>query len=289
MLSRSPLLKASSFVMQNDDAIVIHSNERMAAKIEEIAHSLEQVEQEGFGDSFSEGIEAAQVATLLSEDNGDSMVQPAGEQVYDGPSPEELIGQAEYEIQEMKERAEAEIAENRSRAMREATEEGHRQGYDQGYQEGLRQAALENDARKRELDERAHALQEEYERRLSEVEPTLIDTLTDIYAHIFDVDMSDYRNVIMHLIETTLHRVDGCDSYLVRVSKEDYPYVSMQKQSVLGKCVTSSARLEVVEDVTLTANECLIETDSGIYDCSVGTELKELKKQLMLLSYQDRK
>lgn len=289
MLSRSPLLKASSFVMQNDDAIVIDSNERMAAKIEEIAHSLEQVEQEGFGDSFSEGIEAAQVATLLSEDNGDSMVQPAGEQVYDGPSPEELIGQAEYEIQEMKERAEAEIAENRSRAMREATEEGHRQGYDQGYQEGLRQAALENDARKRELDERAHALQEEYERRLSEVEPTLIDTLTDIYAHIFDVDMSDYRNVIMHLIETTLHRVDGCDSYLVRVSKEDYPYVSMQKQSVLGKCVTSSARLEVVEDVTLTANECLIETDSGIYDCSVGTELKELKKQLMLLSYQDRK
>lgn len=289
MLSRSPLLKASSFVMQNDDAIVIDSNERMAAKIKQIVHSLEQVEQEGFGDSFSEGIEAAQVAALLSEDNSGGMVQPAGEQTYDGPSPEELISQAEYEIQEMKERAEAEIAENRSRAMREATEEGHRQGYDQGYQEGLRQAALESDARKRELDERARILQEEYERRLSEVEPTLIDTLTDIYAHIFEVDMSSYRNVIMHLIENTLHRVDGCDNYLVRVSKEDYPYVSMQKQSVLEKCVTSSAKLEVVEDVTLTANECLIETDSGIYDCSVGTELKELKKQLMLLSYQDGK
>lgn len=289
MLSRSPLLKASSFVMQNDEAIVIDSNERMAAKIEEIAHSLEQVEQEDFGDSFSEGIEAAQVAALLSEDNSGSMIHSANEQVYEGPSPEELIGQAENEIREMKERAEAEIAENRSRAMQEAAEEGHRQGYDQGYQEGLRQASMENDARKRELDERAHILQEEYERKLSEVEPTLIDTLTNIYAHIFEVDMSNYRNVIMHLIETTLHRVDGCENYLVRVSKEDYPYVSMQKQNVLEKCVTGSAKLEVVEDITLAANECLIETDSGIYDCSVGTELKELKKQLMLLSYQDGK
>jgi flagellar assembly protein FliH len=60
----------------------------------------------------------------------------------------------------------------------------------------------------------------------------------------------------------------------------------MQKQEVLYKCVTESAKLEVVEDITLSQNECLIETESGIYDCSVGTELQELKKQLLLLCYQ---
>ena len=39
------------------------------------------------------------------------------------------------------------------------------------------------------------------------------------------------------------------------------------------------------EDVTLKKNQCLIETDGGIFDCSLGVELKELKKQLLLLSY----
>lgn len=43
--------------------------------------------------------------------------------------------------------------------------------------------------------------------------------------------------------------------------------------------------LEVVEDITLHKNECMIETDGGVFDCGLGTQLDELTKRLKLLSF----
>lgn len=286
MLSKSSLLKANSFVVQNEEAVIIDSNERMAAKIEEIASSLKNAEQEELN-TFSEGIEAGQVAALLDGDEEGNVIHQSAQPVYDGPTPEEMIAEAQAEIEDMRRAAQANIDSERDATLRRAMEDGHRQGYQEGFEEGRRQAALENQAKEQQLQEKEYMLQEEFQRRLLELEPMMLDTLTNIYEHVFAVDMSENRNVIMHLVENTLHRIDGGVNYLVRVSKEDFPYISMQKQAVLEKCITSSANLEVVEDITLAVNECLIETDSGIYDCSVGTELKELKKQLMLLSYEE--
>ena len=43
--------------------------------------------------------------------------------------------------------------------------------------------------------------------------------------------------------------------------------------------------LEIVEDVSLGENDCMIETEGGIFDCGLGTELSELAQKLKLLSY----
>ena len=47
-----------------------------------------------------------------------------------------------------------------------------------------------------------------------------------------------------------------------------------------------SSSIEIVEDNTLSKNECLIETENGVFDCGLGTQLAELKQKLMLLSYE---
>jgi len=44
--------------------------------------------------------------------------------------------------------------------------------------------------------------------------------------------------------------------------------------------------LEIAEDMTLSPTQCYIETDNGIYDCSLDTELAELSRKLKLLSYE---
>ena len=53
----------------------------------------------------------------------------------------------------------------------------------------------------------------------------------------------------------------------------------------LAEGLGSSATVEVINDVTLTAGNCFVETDGGIFDCSLGTELELLKKELRVLSY----
>lgn len=73
---------------------------------------------------------------------------------------------------------------------------------------------------------------------------------------------------------------------MLHVSKEDYPYVSMQKKQIMAGAVSANSFVEVVEDITLSQNECLIETDNGVFDCGLGTQLSELKQKLRLLSYE---
>jgi flagellar assembly protein FliH len=35
--------------------------------------------------------------------------------------------------------------------------------------------------------------------------------------------------------------------------------------------------------------ECIIETDGGVFDCSVGVELEELSRKLKLLSFERKR
>ena len=71
----------------------------------------------------------------------------------------------------------------------------------------------------------------------------------------------------------------------MHVSKDDYAYVNMQKKALAEGAVGGTGVVEVIEDITLHKNECMIETDGGIFDCGIGTELDELTKRLKLLSF----
>jgi len=73
---------------------------------------------------------------------------------------------------------------------------------------------------------------------------------------------------------------------LVHVSRTDYEAVMQEKKSIISKLPSQTATLEIVEDITLKENECIIETSSGIYDCSLGMQLEELTRKLRLLSYE---
>ena len=48
----------------------------------------------------------------------------------------------------------------------------------------------------------------------------------------------------------------------------------------------SAISVEIVEDMTLSAGKAMIETENGVYDCSLDTELSELTRKLKLLSYE---
>ena len=283
MLSKkSNLLKYQYVTLNEEDARVIDYNERIAEKIAELSQNLQETMEgesaEEFVDGFSGGLDAEQVSALLDDDAGNVI---KAEPVYDGPSPEELLAQAQEQIDAMFADAQAEAQMMKTRAY----EEGQKQGYQDGFLKATQELEAKEDMLRREYEEKENRLTGIYQQKLEEIEPVLIDTLTDIYEHIFHVKLSDERDVIVHLIGNTLRKTDSSSEYLIHVSPEDLAFVSMHKDGLIeaGGIVNSS--VEFIEDVTLKKNQCLIETDGGIFDCSLGVELKELKKQLLLLSY----
>lgn len=164
--------------------------------------------------------------------------------------------------------------------MRTAKEEGFQKGYEEGNQKALEE--LEN--AKKDMEQHKKQLDAQYESQIKLLEPKFAEAFTGLYRHIFNVDFSKYKEMIPYLIMSTFRKMDGGRNLMIHVSKEDYPFVNLQKKQ-LQASAPNNATIEVVEDFTLKETECLIETDGGIFDCGLGTQLDELQKEIMVLAY----
>ena len=52
----------------------------------------------------------------------------------------------------------------------------------------------------------------------------------------------------------------------------------------MQEAVPQNGSLEIVKDATLERNQCLIETDGGIFDCSLDVQLENLIMDVKALS-----
>ncbi|MDE6701107.1 MAG: hypothetical protein K2K10_08885 [Acetatifactor sp.] len=295
MWSRNNLLKVGFANVQNDERRVIDSNDLAARRIEELAQKMALEAQagsmggeDGSEDGFMAGLSAEQVEGLLSDDEGGSNVIKANTNA----DREQILSDAQQEAEELlaqaREQAEAQAEQilSDARAQAEAARESITvQARQQGYQEGMHQAEMELARKEQALKERLQAMEAEYEGFVEQLEPRFVDAITGVYEHLFQVELSSYRGILMNLIAATVRQVEGRD-FLVHVSAEDYPYVSMEKKTLTEALASPNATLELVEDITLQHNECMIETEGGIYDCGLGTQLSELAQKLKLLSYE---
>ncbi len=286
------LYKAGWVRVDGDEKCVIDSNALVAERIEEWenlrranASALPSFEEEeGESDeAFTSGIAGEEIDALFDDGEGASGVIKAGD--LSGPNLEEIEAQAERILEEARAEAERILEDARSQSMTmraDAVEEGNRQGFEEGYAKGM----AETDGLKQELAERKRALEAEYDELLETLEPRFIETITDVYSHIFGVDLMDNRDILVHLIDSTLRKVESSRTFIVHVSADDYPHVNMQKQALIEGAVAGRGLIEIIEDIALSKGDCLIETDGGIFDCGVGTQLEELTKKLQVLSYE---
>ncbi|MDE7429073.1 MAG: hypothetical protein K2N00_07380, partial [Lachnospiraceae bacterium] len=154
-----------------------------------------------------------------------------------------MLDEAQEKIDEMMADARREIEIKRANAV----EEGSKQGYDEGYQRGL----SEVEGMKQELAEKRRQLEAEFDELLEDLEPRFVNTITDVYSHIFGVDLMDNRDILVHLVDSTLRKVESSKTFIVHVSAEDYPYVNMQKQTLTEGAVAGRGLIEIIEDIAL--------------------------------------
>ncbi len=262
---------------------VIDSNQAVSERIRDLSEMLEQVQEqeEDFADDFNEGLDATQVDALLADQDDpaerERQEEAAREVLEDAnKQAEEIIADANKQAEDIIEDANAQA----QKVIEDARAQGLAEGNEKGYAEGMQRAA----EAERQAQEKAEELERQYEEKMSELEPLLVEKLTGIYSHVFGIDLSGRNDVVMYLLKDTVRNIEGGRSFLVHVSKDDYEYVSANRDQ-LTEGLGDSATVEIVEDMTLSEGASFVETDSGIYDCSIGTEMELLKKELRMLSY----
>lgn len=260
----SNLIKWGAVYFQGEEKRVIDSNEIVAKRLGvHVRPDAPQDEPESGQDAQEDGMDEALFG---------------GSPVDDSPTPEELLEQARQEIAERKAAAEDEIAKTRESALQEAREQGYREGCAQAQEKAEQEAA----AAAGETEKLRHSLQDDYEKKLQEMEAAVIEEMTAIYDHVFNAGLKEHQGILYHLLDTALHRIDSGREFIVRVSPADYGYINERREKLREGL--PSATLDIVSDVMMKQGEGMIETGGGIFDCSIDVELKELKERIRMLA-----
>lgn len=282
MLSRN-LVKRMYVAPAEEETRVIDTNVLAERRLAELAKKKETPATEG----FVAGLDAAHIEVLSDEEVQEA---PVSEEALEHASEEaqRILEQAAVDAQAKITDAQVQAEQIRKEAREQAEEERVQileQARTRGYDEGYANAQAEAERLRQEYALKEQQLEEHYQQMIDELEPQFIDGITDIYEHIFGIGLEDQKEVLAHLISNTIRKVEGSHSFIIHVSKEDYPFVSMQKKQLMAGAAAGNSTVEVVEDITMGQSECTIETDGGIFDCGLGTQLSELKRKLMLLAY----
>lgn len=279
------LYKSSWVVIRNDDKRVIDNNALLEEKLGTVLHaasiSKETVPFAEQGE-FTDGLNAEAVDLLLNPEGSENL--PKGALAAERDAVLAEIEQAKTELADLKKQAAGMIEDAKSQIGAMQTK-AYEEARTQGYQEGERLGKQEAEAVKNEYLSKKKQLESAYEKKMEELEPEFIETLTGIYEHIFKVDLAGYHDLVSNLLINTMQKIESISSFLIHVSKEDYENVLANRKKIGSEAGCSNASVEIVEDMTLSCSQCYIETENGIYDCSLDTQLTELGRKLKLLSY----
>lgn len=262
-----------------------------ADEIERQRRAMRQAEESGGDAEGSEEAGGEFVEGLFAE-----AVDPDSGEIV-GEVPEEAEAAAEPPETEMppqsSEQAEALLAAAKEQAeeiLAEAAEQAEQlraNASEQGYQEGLEngRAAAEQEAANRmhELEELKSSMETEREDTLRELEPQLLDVILQVFNRVFHIQFDDKKEILEYLVTNTIMNVEGSREFRIKTSEDNFPYISSHLGEIRSQ-VGQEYNLEVIADSSIGENKCVIETDSGFFDCSIDVHLENLTKDLKSLA-----
>lgn len=291
----SNLYKYSTVVCPKDEKKVIDSNAIISEKIVKIKEAFENEHHKDkqnepiSGDNFSLGLNAEHVEELLNEeyDSNENLSEDERKAVL--KTADDIIENAQKEaeqiIEKAKKQAEEILKEGEEKVKlisMDAADEGRRSGYEEGIRNGEEEIA----ERQKELEKYKEKLDKEYDDRIKRMEPELVDVLLKIFSEVTKVLAVDKRDLILTLVNSVMSGTEVSKNYIIKTNKDDAQFLRDNKDRIQG-VVGRNINIEIVEDPMLKRNQCLIDTDLGIFDCSLDIQLENLIDDIKILACSD--
>ena len=200
---------------------------------------------------------------------------------------EELEEEKNRILSEAKEQAQL-IVDEANNSAEEIKNQAFEEGKNQGLEEGRNQAFMQLEEQKNELEQEYKAKFKEVDQMAERLEPQYAELVVNLVEKLTGVVCADKKDVIIYLIDNALRTnvVNGIEKtkkITLHISKEDMGIVSA-KRDELQQQVGSDKELDIIEDASLMHNQCIIDLDSKIIDCSLNAQLDNLKEQLRMLA-----
>ena len=115
------------------------------------------------------------------------------------------------------------------------------------------------------------------------MERELLDMCLPVFEHVFAAELSGRKDVIYHLLDHCIMKIERTGQMQIKVSDANAEFIKSKKDEIQGK-IGAEVGLDIIADPLLNDSQCIIETDGGIFDCSIDTELDNLVREIRALS-----
>lgn len=270
--SLSNLIKYYNFNVTEDKKRLVESDSRVGNFIPGLlTHGEVEVrdkEREEFDEEFPEEMfaekEEKQENTLNNKEILDAAHEQAGK----------ILEQAKKDAEKLVEQAKITAELEKEKIL----EEGKRAGY----KDGLVQANDEVASQKEELEQRAQQLEEKYQQLVEQLEPDFVKLVISLVKKLTGVLVEDKKDIILYLMEQSLKNLGKTMKLVIRVSADDVEMVRNEQERLL-EFVDKDCEMEIVLDSTLKKNQCLLEADKQIIDCSLDVQMQSLIENLKMM------
>ncbi len=258
---------------EGNTILPMDENGRVLFPVDENGNQLVIIDEEGNLVTVDESSFAEEGSDDESGGGGGAVDMRIVEQAHE--QAEVIITQARSEADEILEEARVEAEAMKSHYAEEGKKEGYRDGTGQAMQEyAEKEAAIEA-----EKDQIAAA----YRAKEEQMEKVITDAVCDLMERFFAVRFGDDKELLYHLVDNCVLHIESSHQFLIKVGEEGFNFLN-EKKSELQEAVGADATLDIVRDPVLGEGQCIIETDGGVFDCSIDTELKNLIKDIKSLN-----
>lgn len=268
----SNLLKYGNVIIKNDNKMVIDSNkllEQLIAEQKQHNNYAKRAEAPD-ADGFICGLNAATVEELIT-----------------GP---ELTEEEETRISKVlddaREQAQSIISDANAQAERilaQARDEGYSQGMESAAASIEKQLQERRDALEQEYADKKAVLQAEYDDMKAHIEPELAEVILEVFSKVTGILAEDKKDLILHLVNNVMSNTEMSREFTIRVSEDDYKYLESNRDLIYG-AASSEYNIEICKDIKMSRGQCVIETDAGVFDCSLDIQLENLIEEIKILS-----
>ena len=271
--SLSNLYKQYWVTNQPDNTRVINANavleERKAKLLER--QLAEQRYQEELAKSFEAGIvrEDTEIIEEIPEIEDVDYVEQAKEEAERilsdaNTQAQTVLNQAYQDAQKLREEAKVQGFAEADVVMKKELQE--------------KSAALEA-----EYSAKSRALEQDYTKKRDNMESDLVDVILEVFNKVFHIQFDSKKQILMHLINNAILNIEGDRSFRIKVADSNVLFLENHREDILER-VGHGIELEFIADSSLDGNDCFIETDSGVFDCGLDTQLENLIKDIRSLS-----
>lgn len=252
------------YITSNTEMRVINSNERVKERLKEL-EAEQVVSAEGGEASFEEGIAVSEIDLEAIR--------------------EDVLAKANEEAEQILSAAKEKAEKRRADAEEEAQalfEEHKRLGYEEGAKEKEAELEAEKTAMEDEYQSKREALLQDYEQKLSEMEGDIVDAVITVFNKVFEIQFDDKREILLALVNHTLTEETPGERIRIQVNEKNRTMLEEHLDELQEK-VGQSVAIEFMHDTKLSDEQCRIETEYGVFDCGIDTQLQSLLKDIRSL------